>query len=166
MRREAARAFALVALLAPLAARADEAPCAACTYRGDLEALFVPARSLGDGWETLGESPVDPQEDPDLREAGVRAARSLHYTHAIPGGAEVCSVEIWSFGSAEEARRARAGMERERWRFSLQGNLLVMLRGVTLQRDRGLRPGLLPACHRLADLTEARARSLLRPAGR
>ena len=37
----------------------------------------------------------------------------------------------------------------------------MMLRGVTLSRVDGFHPGLLPKCHRLADLTEARANQLL-----
>ena len=37
----------------------------------------------------------------------------------------------------------------------------MMSRGVTFSRADGFRPGLLPECHRLADLTETRARELL-----
>ena len=105
----------------------------------------------------MRETPSDPADDPDLRAAGVRATHSLHYTRAHQGGSEVCSMEIWSFATAAAARRARAEIEQPGWRIALRGNLLMMSRGVTFSRADGFRPGLLPECHRLADLTEARA---------
>lgn len=157
-----ARALALLALLAAGAARAEEPPCAECRYRGDLAAIFVPARALGPGWDTMAEEIVDPRSDPDLRAAGVEATQSLHYTREVKGGgAEVCSVEIWSFTTPQAARRARADMQRESWRFALRGNLITMLRGVSFERGH-FRPGLRPACTRLAELIEARAAELLR----
>jgi hypothetical protein len=152
-------------LAATPVARAEDAACLGCRYPGELDELFLPATALGPGWELVTEAPVDPLRDPELRAAGVRAAQALHYTRSFRGGAEVCSVEIWSFSSAEAARRTGAGLERESWRIGVQGNLLVMLHGVTLRRGQGFRPGLLPACLRLAELTEAHAWALLRRAG-
>jgi hypothetical protein len=164
--RSAASALGCVLSLAAAAAsQAAEDECRDCRYRGDLDALFLPATALGAGWELVKEAPVDPRQDPELRAAGVQASQALHYTRPFRGGAEVCSVEIWSFSSAEAARRARAGIEREAWRIGVQGNLLVMLHGVTLQRGVGFRPGLRPVCIRLAELTEAHAASLLLRAG-
>jgi hypothetical protein len=152
-------------LAATPVARAEDDACRECRYQGELDGLFLPATALGPGWELVEEAPVDPRQDPELRAAGVRAAQALHYTRPLRGGAEVCSVEIWSFASAEAARRTGAGLAREAWRIGVQGNLLVMLHGVTLRRGQGFRPGLLPACLRLAELTEAHAGSLLRRAG-
>jgi hypothetical protein len=149
----AARALGLALWLVAVAARGEET--------GSLEPLFVEARALGPGWETLGEAPTDPEKDPEMRAAGVRTVHALHYTRERPGGSEVCSVEIWGFASPAQARSALTGMARAGWRLDVRGNLLVMLRGVALQRDRKLRPGLLPACHRLADLTLERAETAL-----
>jgi hypothetical protein len=152
-------------LAAASASRAEPESCRDCRYIGDLALLFPAPESLGPDWELVEEAPVDPLQDRDLHAAGVRAAQALHYTRAFRGRSEVCSVEIWKFTSAEAARLARAGMERDGWHIGLQGNLLVMLHGVTLQRGEGFRPGLLPACRRLADLTEALAGARLRRAG-
>jgi hypothetical protein len=160
------RCCAAALLLAGFLARtsvalAGEDPCRDRVYAGDLALLFAAPRELGIDWESVRETPSDPADDPELRAAGVLATRSLHYTHAIHGGSEVCSMEIWGFATAEAARRGRAGIQQAGWRFDLRGNLLMMSRGVTLSRADGFRPGLLPECHRLADLTEARAGELL-----
>jgi len=160
------RCFAPVLLVAGLlaltsVAQAGDDPCRDRRYTGELAALFVLPRELGVDWESVRETPSNPADDPDLRAAGVRATHSLHYTRARQGGSEVCSLEIWGFATAEAARRAQAGIERPAWRFALRGNLLMMSRGVTFSRGGGFRPGLLPECHRLADLTEARASELL-----
>jgi len=156
-----AAALLLAGLLATSVARAGDDPCRDSRYAGDLAALFVPPRELGVDWDSVRETPSDPPDDPELRAAGVRATHSLHYTRPRPGGSEVCSLEIWGFATAEAARRAQAGIEQPAWRFALRGNLLMMSRGVTFSRADGFRPGLLPECHRLADLAEARASDLL-----
>ena len=143
------------------AARAGEDPCRDRRYSGDLAALFVAPRELGADWDSVRESPANPADDPELHAAGVRAAHSLHYTRPRQGGSEVCSLEIWSFATPEAARIARSGIGQPGWRYALRGNLLMMSRGVTFSRAEGLRPGLLPECHRLVDLTEAGAREQL-----
>jgi hypothetical protein len=159
-------ALAIAGLLLPCApARGAAEPCRDSLYTGDLAAFFVTPRELGSDWESVPETPSDPADDPELRAAGVRATRSLHYTRARRGGSEVCSLEIWGFASPAEARRARAEIAQPAWRVALRGNLLLMSRGVRLSRRDGFRPGLLPECHRLADLTEARADELLRCSG-
>jgi hypothetical protein len=72
----------------------------------------------------------------------------------------VCSLEIWSFTTGATARRARVEIARPGWRLDSHGNLLLMTRGVSFSRADGFRPGLLPECHRLADLAQARANEL------
>jgi hypothetical protein len=138
-------------------ALAGDDPCRDRLFTGDLAALFVAPRELGSDWDSVREAPANPADDPELRAAGVSAAHSLHYTRAGQGGSEVCSLEIWAFATGEAARRAQAAMDEPLWRVALRGNLLITLRGVTLSREEGFRPGLLPECHRLADLTEAGA---------
>ncbi|HXK25917.1 MAG TPA: hypothetical protein VMS55_24840 [Myxococcota bacterium] len=161
MRQRAACAAALLVLAAG-SARADADDCADCRYAGDLSGLFVAPRALGPGWESLAEAPADPQQDPDLRSAGVLASHSLHYTHAIHGGSEVCSAEIWRFASPAQARAAEPGVQRNGWRVAVHGNLMVMLHGVSLHLGEALRPGLLPACRRLGDRIDENARAALR----
>jgi len=157
-----APALLLAGLLALASiALADDDPCRNSRYAGDLAALFVAPRELGFDWESVRETPSNPADDPELHAAGVLATHSLHYTRARPGGSQVCSMEIWRFATAEAARRARTGIEKSGWRFALRGNLLMMSRGVTFSRADGFRPGLLPECHRLAELTEAGASQLL-----
>jgi hypothetical protein len=156
--RVALAALLLAAL--PGSARGRDA-CADCRYPGALEALFPAARALGPAWETVEEAPEDSAGDPDLVSAGVTAIHALHYTRQVTGGARVCSGEIWAFGSTAQARHASAGNERAGWRIAVLGNLWVMVRGVRFQRGRSLDPGLLPECHRLADLLEANAREAL-----
>jgi hypothetical protein len=152
-------------LAAASVSTAEPDRCGDCRYSGDLDALFPAPEALGPGWELVEEAPVDPLQDRELHASGVRAMQALHYTRAFRGRSEVCSVEIWSFTNADAARRAHAGFERDGWQIGQQGNLLVMLHGVTLQRGEGFRPGLLPVCRRLADLTEAEVEARLRRTG-
>ncbi len=156
--RRCAAALLLAGLLALTSeALAGDDPCRDRLYTDDLAALFVAPRELGSDWESVREAPSDPADDPELRAAGVSAAHSLHYTRARQGGSEVCSLEIWAFATGAAARSAQATMNEPLWRIALRGNLLITLRGVTLSRAKGFQPGLLPECHRLADLTEAGA---------
>jgi hypothetical protein len=159
VKRGAACAAALF-LLAAGAARADD--CAECRYAGDLSALFVAPRALGPGWESLSEAAADPRTDAGLLDAGVLASHSLHYTHAVRGGSEVCSAEIWRFASPAQARAAESDVRREGWRVAVHGNLIVMLHGVSLRLGERLRPGLVPACHRLGALFDESVEAALR----
>jgi hypothetical protein len=152
--------FTLLLMHAPAAPAADPS-CAGARYTGDLTDLFVAPRELGADWDSVRETPSDPADEPDLAAAGVLATRTLHYTRKRAGGSEVCSLEIWGFASAEAARRGQAGMEPPGWRLARHANLLLMTRGVGFSREDGFHPGLLPECHRLADLAEARARERL-----
>ena len=161
MSRRSVCAAALL-VLAAAAARADTEACADCRYAGDLSALFVAPGAIAPGWESVAEAPVDPQADPDLRVAGVQASHSLHYTHAVHGGSEVCSAEIWRFASPAQARAAEPDLRRDGWRVAAHGNLVVMLHGVSLRLGERLRPGLLPACRRLGELLDENARAALR----
>ena len=159
--RGLALAIALLACAAPSALRAQESRCDDCRYTGDLMAVFVSPEVLGKSWELVHEVPGDVLGDPDMRRAGVRATQQLHYTLAIPGGARVCSIELWRFSSPEAARRAAIGNEREGWRRRVLGNLWVMLHGAVMQRGQSLRSEIPSECHRLADLTDGRALALL-----
>ena len=154
-------AGALLLLALPSVAKAADDGCRDSRYTGDLTALFVPPRALGSEWDSVREAASNPADDPELLAAGVRATRSLHYTRAREGGSEVCSMEIWSFASAAAARSAQSGIAQPGWRLDQRGNLLLMVRGVTFSRASGFQPGLLPECHRLADLTAASAREQL-----
>ena len=145
-------------------ARADDEACADCRYAGDLSRLFVAPRALGPGWESVAEAPADPQQDADLRTAGVQATHTLHYTHAVHGGSEVCSAEIWRFASPAQARAAEPDLQRDGWRVAVHGNLIAMLHGVSLRLGETLQPGLVPACRRLGELLDENARAALRPA--
>jgi len=164
VRRRAIFAAALFGLAAGAAARADTGECADCRYAGDLSVLFVAPRAIGPEWESLAESPADPQQDAELRSAGVLATHSLHYTHAVRGGSEVCSAEIWRFASPAQARAAEPEVQRDGWRVAAHGNLIVMLHGVSLRFGEKLRPGLVPACRRLGELLDENARAALRAA--
>jgi hypothetical protein len=161
VRRRAAGAVALVALAAGMV-RADTDACADCRYAGELSALFVAPRALGPGWESVAEAPSDPRQDADLQSAGVLASHSLHYTHAVHGGSEVCSAEIWRFASPAQARAAKPDLQRDGWGVALHGNLIAMVHGVSLRLGDRLRPGLLPACRRLGELLDENARAALR----
>jgi hypothetical protein len=121
--------------------------------RAELLALFEPA---GAEWEIVEEAPSDPAQDPDLRGGGVRALLARHYTRDRGGGSEVCSVEIWAFEDAKRLASARAHLERPGWRYHQEGSLLVMLRGVRFQRERGFQKGLFPDCERLGERIRAR----------
>jgi hypothetical protein len=142
-------------------ARAAEDPCRDRRYTGDLAALFVAPQELGIGWDSVRETPSSPADDPDFRAAGVLAVHSLHYTRKRAEGSEVCSLEIWRFATGEAARRAQDGTLQPGWRHALRGNLLMMARGVSLDRASGFHPGLLPECHQLVGLTEELARKEL-----
>jgi hypothetical protein len=160
--RRCAPAWLLAGLLALTSvARAGDDPCRDARYAGDLTALFASPEELGNEWGSVREAASDPAQDPELHASGVVATHSLHYTRAYHGRSEVCSLEIWGFATGAAARRTRAEIAQPAWRLVLRGNLLMMLRGVTFSRSEGFHPGLLPECHRLADLTEARARALL-----
>ena len=145
-------------LIATLSGLALPASAEDGVYHGDLEAVFTPAGVLGPRWEIVEETLVP--ADPEQRTAGVETTRTRHYTLATPSGSRVCSVEIWAFTAVTAAKSAMPHFDAPRWRFERRGNLVVMLRGVRLEAG-DFRPGLLPECRRLAELTELRAESLL-----
>jgi len=160
--RRLASGLLLCGLLAPTpAALAADDRCRDSAYAGELAALFVAPRELGSDWDAVRESPSNPADDPELHAGGVTAVQSVHYTRARPDGSEVCSLEIWGFATPAGARRAVSQVGSPAWRISSLGNLLLMTRGTTLNREHGFHPGLLPECQRLADLAEVRARAIL-----
>jgi hypothetical protein len=131
-------------------------------FRGDLAEIFVPDHAVTEAWEVVREAPSDPARDPELWGAGVRAVMARHYTRSQGPVSQVCSVEIWRFESAALAARAGAQAAIPHWRFLRRGNLLISVRGVTLERERGSTRGVFPACHHLAERTGERASSRLR----
>jgi len=145
----------------PSAAWAGDVGCGDAVYAGELGELFVAPRELGVDWDAVRESPLAAEDDPELREAQVRATASRHYTRPRPGGSQVCSLEIWSFASRAAARGAFPDLGRASWRLDAVGNLVLMTRGVSLERESGFHPGLLPECERLADLARDAARERL-----
>ena len=100
-----------------------------------------------------------PPYPPKLERCSGRLFRALlarHYTRDRGGHSEVCSVEIWAFEDAKRLASARAHLERPGWRYHQEGSLLVMLRGVRFQRERGFQKGLFPDCERLGERIRAR----------
>jgi hypothetical protein len=131
-------------------------------FRADLGEIFVPDRAVMGTWEVVREAPSDPARDPELWDAGVRDVMARHYTRSQGPVSQVCSVEIWRFESGALAAVAGQQAAIPNWRFLRRGNLLISLRAVTLERERGSRAGLFPACHRLAERTGERAAARLR----
>lgn len=122
----------------------------------DLGALLLDAAELGDGWELVREAPVDPSRDPDLVEWGVVAQRARHYTRDRAGTAEVCSLELWSFRTREQARAADAGFAFPGWQIERQGEILLMVRGLRRPPHGGAERGVFADCESLARRVRAR----------
>ncbi len=121
-----------------------------------LHAFFPPLSALGAGWELVKEAPEDPAADPELWGAGLRAVAARHYAQGEPGRSRVCSVEIWAFSNAEGPGRVSPFVARPKWQLHSDGNLLVILRGVTLSPSGGFQPGIFSECQRIGELTHAR----------
>ena len=74
--------------------------------RPSLDRVLIAADDIGGGWNTVGEAPTDPSQDPDLVRWGVREQGALHYTRERNGVVQVCSIEIWAFEDVSRARVA------------------------------------------------------------
>lgn len=120
----------------------------------DLGALFAPVDPAA--WEVI-DAPPEPENDAELRAAGLRVSRARHYTRALGPVSEVCTVEIWAFARPAQAAAADAGFERKGWQHYVAGSLLVLAHGVRLERKVGSREGLVPGCVHLAEATRDRA---------
>lgn len=129
----------------PGGAPASPAPSSAARTR-DLDALLPEAGSLTGSWDATREAPSDPARDPDFVRWGVVETAVRHYGRALPGGAEVCTVELWGFRDEPSARAAAAGFSFPGWVIHHRGSVLVMVRGTRWQRGGGFRKGLFPDC--------------------
>jgi hypothetical protein len=150
--REMLRACALLLLALPGIAAAQPSS----TPR-PLEALLPTAAQAGPGWDVVREAPEDPNADPDMRRWGVVATLARHYTRDPGGAAQVCSVELWRFRDEARARAAHAGFSYPDWQIHRAGDVLVMLRGLTLTLGQAPRRGIFDACERLGADVRARA---------
>lgn len=121
--------------------------------RAELLSLLPPSPQ---GWEGIEEAPSDPRGDPDLWGNGVRAMAARHYTRALGAVSQSCSVEIWAFEKIEQAQRGERLLAQPEWKLHREGNLLIMLRAVILQREREPRRGVFPDCGQIGALTRAR----------
>ena len=136
-------------------AKAEVLPAIA-SVEPDLASVFVPAPEIPGGWEMVAERPGDPGADEEMVRLGVRATEIRHYTRYLGPLSQVCSVELWSFGSEGQAKRAQRITTHPGWRLIQGGAVLVMLHGVQIERGRGTDQGLFPECHDIGERTHAR----------
>jgi hypothetical protein len=104
----------------------------------------------------VNEAPEDPSKDVDLVEWGVIAQRARHYTRSSDGASQVCSVELWAFENEARARLAEQNFEFPDWRIDRQGDMLVMLRAVTVRGSLAKRT-IFPDCEKLGNIVRTRA---------
>jgi hypothetical protein len=138
-----------------------DAPAAPAPKSPAPSEVFPPAPSRA--WETLIEAPELP--DDEERALGLIATVARHYTRARGPVSEVCTVELWSFASPEQAERARAELAQPSWWGRTAGTELVLAHGVRLVRERGSRNELSADCTALAEAAHARAVATLRAGG-
>ena len=122
-----------------------------------LAAIWLSAAEIGLGWDVVREAPIDPADDPDLVAWGVRAQDARHYTRDADGSVQVCSVELWTFADEARTRAAHQGFAYPDWRIEREGNLLLMLRGVTITRGSPPQRGIFEDCSRIGDRIQQRA---------
>ena len=144
--------------VAPPAAAASSAPA-----HPPLVALLLSEAEAGDGWEVVREVPGRPADDPDLVRWGVRAQQARHYTRDLAGTAEVCSIELWSFASLEQATAARAGFSYPEWQIGREGEILMMVRGLRSPRRGAPERGVFAACEALGQRVRARCAEHVKP---
>jgi hypothetical protein len=112
-----------------------------------LEPLLLEANDVSAAWSVVGETPIDPIQDPDLVQWGVRAQRSRHYTRTSNGAVQVCSIELWSFEDTPHAQSAHENFSYPDWQIEREGQVLLMVRALTKRdgnlQDRTLFPGCL-----------------------
>ena len=94
-----------------------------------LEQLLLASSDVGADWSVVGETPIDPIQDPDLVRWGVRAKRSRHYTRSSYAAVQVCSIEIWAFVDTQRARSAHENFRYPNWQIEREGPLLVRIDG-------------------------------------
>lgn len=91
---------------------------------------------------------------------GVRAQRARHYTRHPGGVVQVCSVEIWAFESVGQARAGEENFAYPELQIVREGKLLLMTRAVTIERGKGERRSVFPACRELGEQARLRAARL------
>ncbi|MBW2577980.1 MAG: DUF4124 domain-containing protein [Deltaproteobacteria bacterium] len=121
-----------------------------------LEWALLDKRNIYPGWEIVNETPEDPSQDVDLVEWGVIAQRARHYTRNSDGASQVCTVELWAFENEARARLAEQNFEFPDWKIDRQGDMLVMLRAVTLRGSLAKRT-IFPDCEKLGNIVRTRA---------
>jgi hypothetical protein len=121
--------------------------------RAELLSMLPPPPA---GWEGIEEAPTDPRGDPDLWSNGVRTMAARHYTRARGAVSQSCSVEIWAFAEVDQAQRGERLLAQPGWKLHRNASLLIMLRAVTLERERQPRRGVFPDCEHIGALTRAR----------
>ena len=131
-------------------------PSGASSPEQRLERALLTAADVGPGWDIVNETPVDSAQDPDLVEWGVLAQRSRHYTRTFDGASQVCSVELWAFEDAPRAQAADENFEFPNWQIDREGELLVMVRALTLRGNDPPQRAIYPDCDRLGKRVRAR----------
>jgi len=147
---------------APAAPQPNAPAPAGSGWQGTHGELLSMLPSSPAGWEAVEEAPADPRGDPDLWVNGVRTMAARHYTRARGASSQTCSVEIWAFSHVERARVGESLLAQPDWALQREGNLLIMLRAVILERGQGPRGGVFPACQQTGALTRARVTERLR----
>ena len=127
----------------------------------DAEEFFPP--SPDPTWQVM----IDPPDVPDAEERalGLLGSAARHYTQVRGAVSEVCTIELWSFAKPAQAEAVRAELERPDWWGRVAGTHLVLAHGVRLERQRGSRSELSPACVQLGEAARAKALATLRPGG-
>lgn len=120
----------------------------ASRLRSALEQAFVPARELRGQWQVVPTADEPPPEA-ELRAQGLRATAARHYARMREGASEACSVELWEFDRAEQARAVAAAIRSDRRPVLEAGSVLVLLRGAVLVPGGALSNRLVPECARL-----------------
>ena len=120
----------------------------------DLSANFLPAIELGSDWSLVEQAPEP--IDPELRRYGLVDTYTRHYARSSGGTSEVCSVELWRFQKAGEARGVARSLKLPHWLVLRAGSLLVLTHGVRLALGADSDSRLQRVCVELGRLTRQR----------
>jgi len=122
------------------------APAQAAGRVADLAALLPAAPP---GWEAIPEA-LDVERDPELRAGGLLASVARHFGRAVGPVSHLCTVELWSFASAGQARVVQASLGSSGDGSRVVGPLLVLARSVRMERGAGTSRALTGECRALA----------------
>lgn len=120
----------------------------------DLSTNFLPAIELGPDWGLVEQAPEP--IDPELRRYGLIDTSTRHYARSSEGSAEVCSVELWRFRRADEARGVARSLTLPHWQILRADSLLVLTHGVRLAPGAASDSRLHRVCAELGRLTHRR----------